>query len=93
MQNVVRRGAASEFFKVGDQLVSMYDGKEITWDVIGIDHDIPTDTNFTHSMTLQTHDCICRTQFDEKEPSNSANSGHNDRTSNGNNRYIHSAVK
>ena len=58
VQNIVRQGFASEFFSVGDQIASSYDGKEIIWEVIGIDVETPTDSNFTHSMTLQTKDCL-----------------------------------
>jgi hypothetical protein len=33
------------------------------WDVIGIDHDKPTDPRFTHSLTIQSHDCLLNAQF------------------------------
>jgi hypothetical protein len=89
IQKIVRQGLASEYFSVGDQLVSLYDGKEIVWEVIGIDVDTPADSNYTHSMTLQTKDCLHNIQFDAKEPNNP----NSDRKSYGNNRYIHSAVR
>lgn len=89
IQRIVRQGLASEYFSVGDQLVSLYDGKEIVWEVIGIDVDTPADSNFTHSMTLQTKDCLHDIQFDAKEPNNP----NSNRQDHGNNRYIHSAVR
>ena len=89
MQHIVRQGLADKLFKVGDQFVSSYDGKEIIWEVIGIDVDTPADSNFTHSMTIQTKDCLHNIQFDAPEPNN-PDSG---RKNNGNNRYIHSAVR
>ena len=89
VQNIVRMGLANEYFDIGDQLVSEYDGGEIVWEVIGIDVDTPADSNYTHSMTLQTKDCLHNIQFDAPEPNN-PDSG---RKSNGNNRYIHSAVR
>lgn len=89
VQKIVRKGLASEYFNVGNQLVSAYDGGEIVWEVIGIDVDTPTDSQFTHSMTIQTKDCLHDIQFDAKEPTNP----NSDRKSSGNNRYIHSAVK
>ena len=89
VQKIVRKGLASEYFNVGDQLVSAYDGGEIVWEVIGIDVDTPVDSNFSHSMTLQTKDCPHDIQFDALE-SNNPNSS---RKSYGNNRYIHSAVR
>ena len=89
VQKIVRKGLASEYFNVGDQLVSAYDGGEIVWEVIGIDVDTPADSNYTHSMTLQTKDCLHNIQFDAKEPNNP----NSDRRSYGNNRYTHSAVR
>ena len=68
VQRIVRMGLADKVFTVGDQFVSKYGAdKEIIWDVIGIDHDIPTDKKYTHSLTIQTHDCILDAQFDAKE--------------------------
>ena len=58
IQNIVRSGLTSEYFQVGDELVSEYENGEIIWQVIGIDVDTPTDNNFTHSMTIQTKDCV-----------------------------------
>jgi hypothetical protein len=89
VQAVVRAGQAHKYFQVGDQLVSTYDGGEIIWEVIGIDVDTPADSNFTHSMTIQTKDCLHNIQFDAPEPNNPDSN----RQSDGNNRYIHSAVR
>lgn len=89
IQRIVRQGLASEYFSVGDQLVSEYDGGEIVWEVIGIDVDTPADSQFTHSMTIQTKDCLHDIQFDAPEPNNPDSN----RQNYGNNRYIHSAVR
>ncbi len=89
VQYIVRNGLANEYFSIGDQFVSEYDGGEIIWEVIGIDVDTPTDSQFTHSMTIQTMNCLHSIQFDAKEPNNPDS----DRKSYGNNRYIHSAVR
>ena len=89
VQAVVRRGQAERFFAVGDQLMSTYKGSPIVWDVIGINHDTPTDTNMTYSMTIQTHDCLANIQFDAPEPTNPDTN----RQQYGNNRYIHSAIR
>lgn len=89
IQRIVRKGLASDFFTIGDQLVSGYDGGEIVWEVIGIDVETPADSQYQHSMTLQTRDCLHDIQFDAPEPSNP----NSDRKSYGNNRYVHSAVK
>lgn len=89
VQQAVRDGLANYFFSVGDELISNYDGREIIWQVIGIDVDTPSDSNYTHSMTIQTKDCLHDIQFDAPEPSNPDSN----RKSYGNNRYIHSVVK
>lgn len=89
VQAIVRAGLAEEYFEIGDQFLSMYDGKVIVWTIIGIDHDTPTDTEYSHSLTIQTRDCLDNVQFDAPEPTNpDAN-----RQQYGNNRYIHSAIK
>lgn len=89
VQAIVRKGQASSYFAVGDQLISEYNGSPVVWDVIGIDHDIPTDESKAFSMTIQTRDCLQNVQFDAPEPTNTdAN-----RQQYGNNRYIHSAIK
>lgn len=68
VQRIVRMGLADKVFAVGDQFVSSYGtDSEIVWDVIGIDHDIPTDKKYTHSITIQAQDCILNAQFDAPE--------------------------
>ena len=68
VQKLVRAGLHDKYFAVGDQLVCQKGSSDLTWDIIGFDHDIPTDTQFTHSMTLQLHDCLPSTMpFDAPE--------------------------
>lgn len=67
VQRLVRMGLADKMFKVGDQFVSSYDTGQVIWDVIGINHDIPTDKKYKNSLTLQAHDCIMNCQFDAPE--------------------------
>lgn len=68
VQALVRSGLASKVFAIGDQLVCKKSDTTLVWDVIGIDHDEPTDKQFTHSMTLQLHDCLSATmQYDAPE--------------------------
>lgn len=89
VQAIVRAGLAEEYFEIGDQFLSMYDGKVIVWTIIGIDHDTPTDTEYSHSLTIQTRDCLDNVQFDAPEPTNPDEN----RQQYGNNRYIHSAIR
>lgn len=68
VQKIVRAGMAAKFFAVGDQLTCQKDGSNLVWDIIGIDHDTPADPQYTHSMTLQLHDCFQTVmQFDAPE--------------------------
>lgn len=46
-------GTAAE----GDTIVVDETAEAIRYDVIGIDYDIPSDPNLTHTITLQRHDC------------------------------------
>jgi len=64
LQRLTRMGLAEKMFVPGDQLLSSY-GEEgqILWDVIGINHDIPTDKRFPYSITIQPHDCILNAQI------------------------------
>ena len=68
IQALVRAGLHKNVFSIGDQLVCQKSSSNITWDVIGIDHDTPADSQFTHSLTLQLHDCLSSTmQYDAPE--------------------------
>ena len=56
VQSIVRAGLAPQVFSVGDMLVSEYNGAEVVWSVIGVNHDTPTAENMTNSLTIQTRD-------------------------------------
>ncbi len=58
VQRVVRMGIASKIFTIGDQLMANWNGTPRVWDVIGIDHDTPTDSRFTHSLTIQANNIL-----------------------------------
>jgi len=89
VQAIVRRGQADKYFAAGDALVANYDSNPVIWDVIGINHDTPTDTARTYSLTIQARDCLQNVQFDAPEPTNPDTN----RQQYGNNRYIHSAIR
>lgn len=67
VQALVRAGLHKKVFSIGDQLVCQKGSSNITWDVIGIDHDTPADSQFTHSMTLQMHECLPNMVYDVPE--------------------------
>lgn len=67
--HLVRSGKAADFIQVGDQLVSLKNGEELVWDVIGIDADEPVDERHKHSVTLQLRDCFNNMPFSALEAS------------------------
>lgn len=67
VQQIVRLGLASKVFAIGDQFVSTKGSTQLVWDIIGFDHDVPADSQFNHSMTIQLHDCYTSAQFDATE--------------------------
>lgn len=80
VQKIVRAGQAAKYFSVGDQFICQKtddDGTvhELVWDVIGIDCEIPSDSRYAHSLTLQLHDCYQNAQFDSTEALYFAESG------------------
>ena len=65
VQYYVRNGQAPYIFNIGDQLVCNSEQfGELTWDIIGFDQDIPADSQYTHSMTLQLHTVLSDTARD-----------------------------
>ena len=59
VQYYVRNGQAPYIFNIGDQLVCNSEQfGELVWDIIGFDQDIPSDSQYTHSMTLQLHNVL-----------------------------------
>ncbi len=67
VRQLVRNGKAKDVFAIGDQLTCQRAGTTLTWDIIGIDIDTPADERFTHSLTLQLHDCVTALQYDAAE--------------------------
>lgn len=67
VQRLVRMGLHTKMFTIGDQFIANYNGEPVVWDIIGINHDIPTDKRYTNSLTLQAHDCLLNGQFDAPE--------------------------
>jgi hypothetical protein len=67
VQRLVRMGLHTKMFTVGDQFVANYNDVPVTWNVIGINHDIPTDKKYTNSLTLQAHNIITTCRFDAAE--------------------------
>ena len=68
VQKIVRNGTANKIFPIRTKMYCHRDNDLMEWDVIGVGHDTPADTQFTHSLTLQLHDCFSALiQFDAPE--------------------------
>ena len=91
VQQTVRLGIADVVFSIGDQLVCNHETYgTLVWDIIGIDHDTPADSQYKHSLTIQLHDCLGTTfQFDDPEPTNPVSS----RKSYGSNNWLESGIR
>lgn len=69
IQALVRANTASDFFTVHEsQLTGTRNNGTLTWDILGINHDAPANSQYTRSMTLQLHDQFPTVlQFDAPE--------------------------
>lgn len=69
IQALVRSNTASDFFTVHESQITSTRGEStLTWDILGINHDTPSDSQYTRSMTLQLHDQFpTAMQFDAPE--------------------------
>lgn len=67
-QALVRAGLIDRMVGIADQFTMERSGSSLVWDVIGKNHDTPTDPQFDKSMTLQLHDQFpTALQFDAPE--------------------------
>ncbi len=55
VQRIIREGRASAYFPVGTQFEATWNGISVVWDVIGINHDKPSDPTYTRSLTIQAN--------------------------------------
>lgn len=67
-QELVHAGLHNKVFHIRDQLTCQKSSDNLVWDIIGVDHDTPSDPQYTRSMTLQLHDQFpTAMQFDAPE--------------------------
>ena len=66
VREIVRAGKAAEVFKVGDQLLVNFDGREVPYDIIGIDAERLASKELKHSITLQAAELTEERSFDTK---------------------------
>ncbi len=63
VQRFVRMGLHKKILTVGDKFLTPFDDNQHVVNVIGINHDKPSDPRFTNSLTLQFEDCLMNAQF------------------------------
>lgn len=67
-QVLVRAGIIDRMVGIADQFTMQRSNANMVWDVIGKNHDTPTDSQYDKTLTLQLHDCFPATmQFDAPE--------------------------
>ena len=68
VQSIVRMGLAPKIFSIGDTFTCSHEEfGELTWNIVGIDHDTPADKSKKHSITLMLTSPLLRLPFSEPE--------------------------
>ena len=55
LQAIIKAGKARDYMTEGNQIYLLFDGKEVPYDVIGIDVEKPATQNVKHTVTIQAH--------------------------------------
>lgn len=63
IQYRVRQGKAAQYYKVRDEITVKKGDETLTWQVLGIDEDIPANRKYKHSLTLGLKDIYANIQF------------------------------
>lgn len=66
IHDIVKSGRAKELLPVGTQITVLMDGKEVLFDVIGIDREKLVDKSLEHSITIQMHGTIEERAFKKR---------------------------
>lgn len=68
VQTLVRDNFIDKSVNIADQFTMQKSENNLVWDVIGINHDTPSDKKHKNSLTLQLHNCFdTMVQFDAPE--------------------------
>lgn len=70
IQQIVRANGVLDYFEIGSQFNADYRGDSVLWDLIGINHDVPTNKDFINSITIQSHAILVHSAWNN--PNNSA---------------------
>ncbi len=66
LQAIIKAGKAREYMTEGNQIYLLFDGKEVPYDVIGIDVEKPATQNVKHTVTLQAHTLLEERVYNSK---------------------------
>lgn len=66
LQAIIKAGKAREYMTEGNQIYLLFGGKEIPYDVIGIDVEKPATQNVKHTVTIQAHTLLEKRVYNSK---------------------------
>ena len=66
LQAIIKAGKARDYMTEGNQIYLLFDGKEIPYDVIGIDVEKPATQNVKYTVTIQAHTLLEERVYNSK---------------------------
>ena len=66
LQAIIKAGKARDYMTEGNQIYLLFDGKEVSYDVIGIDVEKPATQNVKHTVTIQAHTLLEERVYNSK---------------------------
>lgn len=66
LQAIIKAGKARDYMTEGNQIYLLFDGKEVPYDVIGIDAEKPATQNVKHTVTIQAHTLLEERVYNSK---------------------------
>lgn len=66
LRAIIKAGKARDYMTEGNQIYLLFDGKEVPYDVIGIDVEKPATQNVKHTVTIQAHTLLEERLYNSK---------------------------
>lgn len=66
LRAIIKAGKARDYMTEGNQIYLLFDGKEVPYDVIGIDVEKPATQNVKHTVTIQAHTLLEERVYNSK---------------------------
>ena len=66
LRAIIKAGKARDYMAEGNQIYLLFDGKEVPYDVIGIDVEKPATQNVKHTVTIQAHTLLEERVYNSK---------------------------